>query len=205
LKTYTRLQERLWKIANFDTFLMKFCPTLFNKIASVGLLYVFQLILILLTLFATSYAFFEQFWFIGGLLSPIITYQSYKLIIKSNRKFQGNPTIEGLIFRILILLFVAFISTLPICLLLFEQQIIYQLYLDFGGLEFSLWEIFWYKSEALYNFILTNSEGSIVLYFGLSVFILQFFIFIAPYILIFYFRNTLYYTIKRHYEHNFFR
>ena len=37
----TKIQQKLWKLANYDSFLMEYCPVLHNKIAGIGIFFLF--------------------------------------------------------------------------------------------------------------------------------------------------------------------
>ena len=191
----SKIQQYFWGLANHDVFLMQYCPTLYNKVAGIGVFFLFQIFIIFTTILTAYGVFVGLYPVVGWLIAGIATYSFYRWL-------KVVATIPFIAQCIINLAF-ALLLSLPYCLALFEQQVLFHLYMKAGYMNIGLPEQLWLKPYALYQSSLEENEGNIIIFASLAVFTLVLFIFIVPYLLLYQNRKSTYYLLKKNYEDNF--
>lgn len=200
----SKLQQKLWVLANYDYFFLKYCPALYNKIAGIGMYFIFQIIIVFFSILIAYSVFIPEYFFLGWLISILGTFIFYKWIKFFNNIYQNYNNIGVFILQTFFNLILALLLCIPFCLYLFEQQILFRLFQDTGKMNFEILEKLWMKPYTLYNTLFSENEGTIILLACLAVFILIAFVFIAPYLLIYNNRKSSYNLVKKNYEQNFY-
>lgn len=203
MKTYSNIQKYFWSIANYDSFLLQFCPTFFNSAAGIGVYFLLQLVIVFITIFITYQNLFSSYLFIGILLATIVTFGYYKWVKFSTKKHHQYPKIEILFIQSFISLLTAFVLTVPICVSLFKSEVSFQLLLETGKQEFLLLENIWVQPYGLYLSCCAENSGIVIISFCVAILLFLFFILFIPYLLILQNRKSIYNTIKTSYEQNF--
>lgn len=200
---YSLLQKWLCKNSGYKAFVMKYCPILYNEVAGIGALLVFQLIIVFFSTLAFS-SVFKIDWLFFGTLLGIINVSIFNFWTKLLLKFIHRYLNWGMIILISFFkLIFSVVVSLPFILFLFENQALYQLLLIKGKLNLGFWERFSLKPYGLYLSWLSESEGTIILNFSLAIYIMVLFITIAPYFLILKGRKSVYQSILKIYEEKF--
>jgi hypothetical protein len=199
----SKIQQKLWALANYDCFLMQYCPTLYNKVAGIGVFFLFQMLIVFCSVVTAYYVLFPTYLILGWLLAIIATYVFYKWFKFSNNVHHSSVYIRTLIMPFCINLALALLLSIPFYLSLFEHQILFQLYLKTEKINFGIIEQLWLKPYGLYESWFVDNEGNIILFICIAIFILIAFIFIAPHVLIYTNRKSPYHLIKQNYVQKF--
>jgi len=200
----TKIQQKLWKLANYDCFLMEYCPVSHNKIAGIGMFFLFQMMIVFGSVITSCKVFISSYLILGSLVASLITFIFYKWMKFLNEVHHTNPKIGILLIQFLINLIFALILAIPFCLFLFEHQILFQFYLKSGKMTIGNFEQIWLMPLGLYKSWFVESEGKIILFICITIMIMIAFVFITPYFLIFKNRKSNYILVKRNYERNFY-
>jgi hypothetical protein len=190
------MKNILYKWAGYDSLLVSYCPIHKQYYMSVGVFFIFQTFLLFIAYFllfrVSSYNLFICLFF-----SVIIGYQYSRFIISTNI-FINKETKYILIISILMTIF-------NIALCFFINYILAFYYLREEIIDILLpktenySENVYYLSKGLF-FLLTHTEQHIPKVIFCIVYVLIFFIFITPYILIYNNRNAYYHHIKEKYN-----
>lgn len=200
----TKIQQKLWKLANYDSFLMGYCPVLHNKIAGIGIFFFFQMMIVFTSVFTSCKVFISNYLILGYLLATLATFIFYKWMKFLNEVHHTNPKTGIFVTQFFINLIFALILAIPFCLFLFEHQILFQLYLKTGKMTLGNFEQLWLMPLGLYKSWFVEAEGKIILFICIAILIMIAFVFITPYFLIFKNRKSNYTLVKRNYEQNFY-
>ena len=191
----SKIQQKLWALAHHDVFLMQYCPTLYNKIAGIGVFFLFQMLIVFGSVLATYNLSVDVFQIAAWPLAIGSTYLFYKSL-----KFIAHiPFLVQLVLNLI----GAFLLCIPFCLLLFEQEILFLHYTETGTVGFGLVEQLWLKPYGLYKSFFIGKEGYLIAFASLAMFVLITFVFIIPHILIYQNRNSPYHLLKKNYDYNF--
>lgn len=197
------MQKILWKLANYDAFIMGFCPTMYNNVAGLGVYFIFQILIVFIS---TCIAFSEfislriDLMFIIAILVTLIFYKWMKYFNGINHKM---TEIYRFRFQFIFHFIMSFVWAVPYCLALFHYQILFNLCLKTGKVNVGGIEQIWLKPYGLFESCIDENGPNNVFFICLSITILISFIFNAPYILIFKNKNTYYSQFKNNYERNF--
>ena len=200
----TKIQQKLWKLANYDSFLMEYCPVLHNKIAGIGVFFLFQMMIVFASVITSYKIFISNYLILGYLVATLATFIFYKWMKFLNEVHHTNPKIGIFVTQFFINLIFALILAIPFCLFLFEHQILFQLYLKTGKMSLGSIEQLWLKPYGLYETWLVGNEGNIILFICIATFLMIAFIFITPYFFILNNKKSSYTLVKQNYEQNFY-
>jgi hypothetical protein len=89
----TKIQQKLWKLANYDSFLMEYCPVLHNKIAGIGTFFLFQMMIVFASIFTSYKVFISSYLILGCLVATLATFIFYKWMKFLNEVHHTNPKI----------------------------------------------------------------------------------------------------------------
>ncbi|MBS7122658.1 MAG: hypothetical protein KH117_16905 [Dysgonomonas sp.] len=200
----TKIQYKLWKLANYDCFLMQYCPVIYNKVAGIGLFFLFQILVVFASVITAWKVFASSFLIFGFLIATIVTYIFYQWMKFLNEIHHSNTPKGIFVVQFLINLLLALILSIPFCLLLFDHQILFQLYLKTGKMTLGNIEQLWLKPYGLYESWFAENDGNIILFICIANLIMIAFIFITPYLLILKNKKSVYTLVKQNYEQNFY-
>jgi hypothetical protein len=199
----TKIQQNLWNLANYDSFIMQYCPTIYNKVAGVGSFFLFQILIVFSSVYIAYNVFVSSLLIFGFLISLIATFIFYKWMKYMNDIHHKSKKKVTFIIQFFINQILAFALSIPFCLSLFDHQILFQLYLKTGKMSLGSIEQFWLKPYGLYQSWLVGYEGTVILSICIAISIMVAIIFLTPYILILNNKKSSYPLIKKHYERNF--
>ena len=200
----TKIQQKLWKLANYDCFLMEYCPVLHNKIAGIGIFFLFQMMIVFASVITSYKVFISSYLILGCLVATLATFIFYKWMKFLNEVHHTNQKIGIFVTQFFINLIFALILAIPFCLFLFEHQILFQLFLKTGKMTLGNFEQLWLMPLGLYKSWYVEKEGKVVLFICIAILIMIAFVFITPYFLIFKNRKSNYTLVKQNYEQNFY-
>lgn len=200
---YSTLQKYLWQLAGYDSFNMSYCSPLYNRIAGVGIYYLLQMMVVFASTVLLYYNLFPSYYWIGWLLACVVAFGFSKYTKLTNRVHHHYQSGKIMVNQFIISALIAFIIAIPFCVTLFQTEIIYHIYQKTGKLNIGIIEQAWLKPYGLYLSWLNDDAASVVIAFCSAVWIMLFFLFFMPYLLIFQTRKSLYYIIKKNYEQNF--
>jgi hypothetical protein len=200
----TKIQQKLWKLANYDCFIMEYCPVLHNKIAGIGIFLLFQMLIVFASVITSYKIFISSYLILGYFVSTLATFIFYKWMKFLNEVHHTKPTIGIFVTQFFINLTFALILAIPFCLFLFEHQILFQLYLKSGKMTLGSFEQLRLMALGLYKSWFLETEGKVILFICLAISIMIAFVFITPYFLIFKNRKSNYTLVKQNYEQNFY-
>ncbi|MFV0155437.1 hypothetical protein OBJ99_10445 [Empedobacter falsenii] len=200
----TKIQQKLWKLANYDCFLMEYCPVLHNKIIGIGIFFLFQMLIVFASVLTSYKIFISNYLILGYLVATLATFIFYKWMKFLNEVHHTNPKTGIFVTQFFINLIFALILAIPFCLFLFEHQILFQLYLKTGKMTLGNFEQLWLMPLGLYKSWFVENEGNVILFICIAIFIMIAFVFITPYFLIIKNRKSNYTLVKRNYEQNFY-
>jgi hypothetical protein len=198
-----KLQHKLWELANYDSFIMQYCPTMFNKIAGIGTFFLFQMLIVFSSVIMAFNVFVSSSNIYGFLVALIFTFIFYKWMKFLNEIHHSRVQIRILILHFFVNLIIAFALSIPFCLTLFDHQILIQVYLKSGKINLGSIEQLWLKPYGLYESWLAGNEGNVILFICVAILIMVAFIFITPCILILKNKRSSYTLLKQSYERNF--
>jgi len=176
---------------------------MYNTVAGVGSFFLFQILIVFLSVYVAYSVFVSAFWFFGFLIALIATFIFYRWMNFLNKLHHGSIKIGIFIIQFFINLIIAFELSIPFCLSLFDQQILFQIYLKTGKTTIGSIEQLWLKPYGLYESWFTEKEGIVILFICVAIIILIFFILTTPYVLIVKNKKLSYTLIKHYYEQNF--
>lgn len=200
----TKIQQKFWKLANYDCFLMEYCPVLHNKIAGIGIFFLFQMLIVFASVITSYKVFISSYILLGYLWAIIVTFIFYKWMKFLNGIHHSNPKMGIFVTQSFINLILALILSIPLCLLLFEHQILFQLFLKTGKMTFGNIEQLWLMPLGLYESWFVEKQGKVILFICIAILIMIAVVFITPYFLIFKNRKSNYTIVKQNYEQNFY-
>lgn len=200
----SKIQKYLWKLANYDSFIMEYCPAIHNKIAGIGTFFLFQMMIVFASVITSYIVFISSNLILGYLVATLSTFIFYKWMKFLNEVHHTNPKIGIFVTQFFINLIFALILAIPFCLFLFEHQILFQLYLKTGKMSLGSIEQLWLKPYGLYETWLVGNEGNIILFICIATFLMIAFIFITPYFFILNNKKSSYTLVKQNYEQNFY-
>jgi hypothetical protein len=200
----TKIQQKLWKLANYDCFLMEFCPVLHNKITGIGIFFLFQMLIVFASVITSYKIFISSYLILGYFVATLATFIFYKWMKFLNEVHHTNPKVGIFITQSCINILFALILTIPFCLFLFEHQILFQLYLKTGKMTLESFEQLWLMPLGLFKSWFVETEGKVVLFICIAILTMIAYVFITPYFLIFKNRNSNYTLVKQNYEQNFY-
>lgn len=199
-----KIQQKLWQLANYDCFLMQYCPAMYNKIAGIGVFFLFQMLIVFASFITAYTVFITSYLILGYLMATFATYIFYKWMKFLNEIHHINPKMGIFVTQFFINLIFTLVLSIPFYLSLFEHQIFYQLYLKTGKMALGNIEQFWLMPFGLYKSWFVQNEGNVILFICIGILMMIAFVFIMPYFLIFNNRKSSYTLIKHKYEQNFY-
>lgn len=200
MKIFSSTQKKLWELSNYKHFLLKHCPTLFNEVAGIGVLFLFQIIVLFFTVLSFFTVFLPDWKYLGFGITLFLGFGYYKWIKLSTSFFHKYLKWATFILISFVQALFSLFLSIPLFFYLFDNQISYQLLLMKGKLEFGFWDKIRLEPLGLYLSWFYESEGNIILTFCIAIFIMILFIFTAPYFLIFNNRKSLYHIFLNTYE-----
>jgi hypothetical protein len=183
---------------------MDYCPVLHNKIAGIGIFFLFQMLIVFASVITSYKIIISSNLIFGYLVSTLTTFIFYKWMKFLNKVHHINPKTGIFVTQLFINLIFALILAVPFCLFLFEHQILFQLYLKTGKMTIGSFEQLWLMPLGLYKSWFIETEGKVVLFTCVAISIMIAFVFITPYFLIFKNRKSNYTAVKQNYEQNFY-
>lgn len=202
MKKHTQIQSYLWKLANYNTFYMKFCNTSFNNVSGIGLIFLMQICITFFSGYLAS-TLFNLNWLISSVIGLVFVLFLF-FYIKYSTLFLSNTFSRN---RLLILFSCSFITAVivifPFLLKVFQLQIEYEFLINEGLLNITSSNKIWKLPFGLYKLWLNHENGIIVPFVSGSLFILMLFIFFYPYILMYQNKTSLYCKIIKLYEERF--
>jgi hypothetical protein len=197
------IYPKLWKLAGYNPLLMDYCPTLFNKAAGIGIFFVFQLLIVYVSVITSFNVYFPNYLTLGILIGVLAIFIFYKWIYLLNRFHHKSHKLSILVAQLFFNSIFSLILSVPFWLFLFEHQILYKLYLKTGKLSFGKTEQLWLKPMSLYESWYLEREGIIILSICIALFMVIAFVYMIPYILIFEDKKSIYTSAKLNYERYF--
>ena len=202
MRKHTQIQSLLWKLANYNSFYMKFCNTLFNNVSGIGGIFFMQICISFISgyLISTIITSVLPLSLIIGVMSSLLLF----FYVKFSTLFL-SITFSSIRLLILLLLsiLITILITFPFLLKIFHSQIEYVFLLNEGVLSITGNNKIWNLLYGLYRLWCYEENGLIVFFVSISLFSLLLFIFFYPYILIYQNKTSLYYKILRLYEERF--
>lgn len=202
MKKHTPIQSFFWKLANYNSFYMKFCSTSFNNVSGIGLIFLMQICITFFSGYLAS-TLFNLNWLISSVIGLVFVLFLF-FYIKYSTLFLSNTFSRN---RLLILFSCSFITAviviLPFLLKVFQSQIEYEFLISEGLLNITSSNKIWKLPFGLYKLWLNNENGIIVPFVSGSLFILMLIIFFYPYSLMYQNKTSLYYKIIKLYEERF--
>jgi hypothetical protein len=200
----TKIQQNLWKLANYDCFLMQYCPDLKNKNAGIGIFFLFQMLIVFVSFNIAYHIVVSNYLIFGYMIATFATYIFYKWMKFLNVLHHTKPKTGIFIAQFFINLILVFMLSIPFCLSLFKYQILFQLYLKTGKMTLGNLEQLWLLPFGLFKSWFTAGEGNVILFICTTIYILLAVVFISPYFLIFTNRKSSYTLVKQNYEQKFY-
>jgi hypothetical protein len=197
------IYPKLWRLAGYKPFLMEYCPTLYNKAAGIGIFFLFQLLIVFMSVIIGFNVYFPKYLLLGLLNGVLAIFIFYKWIGLLNTIHHSSDKIGILVAQLFFNFIFSLIISIPFWLFLFEHQILYKLYLKTGKLSFGKTEQLWLKPMGLYESWFLKKDGIIILSICIALFMVITFVYTIPYFLIFKDKKSNYTSIKLNYERNF--
>lgn len=202
MKKHSKTQTFFWKIANYNTFIMKFCDTSFNNVAGIGLIFFMQLIIVFFSGYSSA-LLFNINWFLSITIGLIFLIFSFFYIKFSTLFFKEDLNKNRLLILFLCSIIISFLICIPLLITIFQTQIEYVFYLNDSKLNLTYSNKIWKLPYGLYKVWVNTDTGIVVFIINLCLYMLLLFIFFYPYLLIFQNKNTLYCKILKIYEERF--
>lgn len=199
----TKFQQKMWRLASYDPFIMQYCPVMYTKVAGIGVFFIFQLLVVFSSVFTAYKVFVSSYNIIGLLIGIMATILFYKWIKFLNNLVHEKSKKEIYAFLFIINICLAIALSTPYCLLIFDHQILFQLFTSTGKMTFGSLEGLWLLPYGLYKSWLVENEGNIILFICFTFFLLLSIILNTPYFLIHKNKKSSYILIKQNYERNF--
>lgn len=197
------VNSKLWRLAGYNPFLMDYCPTLYNKAAGIGLFFLFQLLMIFMSVITGFKVYFPNYLALSLIIGALAILVFYKWIDLLNGIHHDSQKIGILVSQLFFNSIFSLILSVPFWLFLFEHQIIYKLYLKTGKLSFGKIEQLWLLPMGLYESWFLEREGLVIFSICLAIFMVIAFVYTIPYILIFKDKKSNYASVKSNYERHF--
>ncbi|MCB0537736.1 MAG: hypothetical protein KDE33_09425 [Bacteroidetes bacterium] len=197
------IYSKLWKLAGYNPFLMDYCPTLYNKAVGIGIFFVFQLLIVFVSVITSFNVYFPNYLTLGLFIGLLAIFIFYKWIELLNRIHHKSDKIGILVAQLFFNSIFSLIISVPFWLYLFEHQILYKLYLNTGKMSIGKNEQVWLMPKGLYESWFLGREGIIIFSICIALFLVIAFIYTIPYFFIFSSKNSIYKLVKRNYEQNF--
>lgn len=197
------INSKLWKLAGYNPFLMDYCPTLYNKVTGIGTFFVFQLLIVFVSVITSFNVYFPNYLVLGLIVGLIAIFIFYKWVELLNGIHHKSQKLGILLVQLIFNSIFSLILSLPFWLLLFEHQILYKLYLKTGKLSFEKIEQLWLLPMGLYESWFLEREGLVIFSICLAIFMVIAFVYTIPYILIFKDKKSNYASVKSNYERHF--
>ena len=202
MKKHSKTQTLFWKIANYNTFIMKFCDTSFNNVAGIGLIFFMQLIIVFFSGYSLA-ILFNINWYLSIIIGSIFLIFFFFYIKFSTLFFKEDLNKNRLLILFLCSIIISFLICVPFLIKIFQAQIEYVFYLNDGKLNLTYSNKIWKLPYGLYKVWLSPNSGMVVFILSSCLYLLLLFIFFYPYILIFQNKNTPYHKILKLYEERF--
>lgn len=197
------IYSKLWKLAGYNPFLMDYCPTLYNKAAGLGIFFVFQLLIVFISVTTSFKIYFPNYLVLGLIIGLIAIFIFYKWIELLNGIHHKSQKLGILFLQLFFNSIFSLILSLPFWIYLFEHQILYKLYLKTGKMSFGKTEQLWLMPKGLYESWFLKKEGIIILSICIALYMVIAFVYMIPYFLIFKDKKSNYTSVKLTYEQNF--
>lgn len=197
------IHSKLWKLAGYNPFLMDYCPTLYNKATGIGTFFVFQLLIVFVSVITSFNVYFPNYLALGLIIGLLAIFIFYKWIELLNRIHHKSHKLGILVAQLFFNSIFSLILSVPFWLYLFEHQILYKLYLKTGKLSFGKTEQLWLMPKGLYESWFLEKEGIIILSICIALFMVIAFVYMIPYFLIFKDNKSNYTSVKLNYERHF--
>ncbi len=199
----SKIQQKLWKLASYDPYIMDYCPVLYNKAAGIGIFFLFQLLILFVSVIAGFKVYFPNYLALGLLFGVLAIFIFNKWIDLLNRIHHNSHKIGILLAQFFFNFIFSLILSIPFWLFLFEHQILYKLYLRTGKMSYGNIEQLWLKPLGLYESWFLEREGFIILSICIALFMVIAFVYTIPYFLIFKDKKSNYTSVKLNYERHF--
>lgn len=197
------IYSKLWKLAGYNPFLMDYCTTLYNKAAGIGTFFVFQLLIVFVSVITSFNFYFPNYLVLGLIVGLIAIFIFYKWIELLNGIHHKSPKLGILLVQLFFNSIFSLILSLPFWLNLFEQQILYKLYLKTGKLSYEKIDQLWLVPIGLYESWFLEGEGIVIFSICIALFMVIAYVFTIPYFLIFKGKTSIYVAVKLSYERHF--
>lgn len=198
-----KLQQSLWKLANYDNFFMHYCPAQYNKAAGIGMFFIFQMVIVFISVITTYHIIIFDYMAVGCLIGIFVTYIFYRWMKLMNEMHHNAPRSGVFLFQLVINSNYALVLTVPFSVALFKNQILFEHFLRTGTLEYGGIEKLWLLPIGLYNSWFLEREGTVILLICIAIFMMIAFVMITPYFLIYNGKNSNYTLVKQNYEQKF--
>jgi hypothetical protein len=202
MKKHTQIQSFFWRLANYNSFYMKFCSTSFNNVSGIGLIFFMQLTIAFFSGYLTS-LIFNYIWIISFMIGLISVLFLFFYIKYATLFLLNKPSKDRLLILFFCSILISLFLTLPFLLKIFQSQIEYVFLINDGTLNLTNTNKIWKLPFGLYNVWLNQENGILVLFVSSCLFILMLFIFFYPYSLMYQNKTSLYYKIIKLYEERF--
>lgn len=197
------IYSKLWKLAGYNPFLMDYCPTLYNKASGIGTFFVFQLLIVFVSVITSFNVYFPNYLVLGLIVGMIAIFIFYKWVELLNGIHHKSQKLGILLVQLIFNSIFSLILSLPFWLYLFEHQILYKLYLKTGKMSFGKTEQLWLMPKGLYESWFLEKEGIIILSICIALYMVIAFVYTIPYIIIFKDKKSNYASVKSNYERHF--
>ena len=202
MKKHSQIQTFFWKIANYNTFFMKFCDTSFNNVAGIGLIFFMQSSIVFFSGFSSA-ILFNLNWIFSIMIGLLFSSISFFYIKFSTLFLKEDFNKNRLLILFLCSAIISFLICLPFLITIFQTQIEYVFYLNESKLNLTYSNKIWKLPYGLYKVWLNPDNGIVVFIMSSCLYLLLLFTFYYPYLLIFQNKNTVYHKIQKLYEGSF--
>jgi len=199
----TKFRKYLWDLGNYDSFFQDYCREIHSSIFSIGVFFLFQLLILFTSIITACLVFFPNYIVMGYLLALVLTFLFYKWLKFINKIHHNHPGIDVLFVQYFINFGCSVILSVPFGIALFEKQILLKVYLESGKSSIGKFEQFWILPFSLFEICVSDNNGGVVLFICTAILAITTFVFVFPYSLIYQNRNSNYSLVKKRYEQNF--
>lgn len=197
------IRKYLWDLGSYDFFFQDYCHEIHSTIFSIGVFFLFQLLIVFTSVLTVCVIFFPNVIIIGYVLAVALTFLFYKWLKFLNKIHHNHPDIDVLLVQYFINFGCSVILSVPFGIALFEKHILLQVYLESGKSNIGKFEQFWILPCSLFENCVSDNNGGVILFICTAILAMTTFVFVIPYSLIYQNRNSNYSLVKKRYEQNF--
>jgi hypothetical protein len=199
----TNFRKYFWALGNYDFFFQDYCREIHSSIFSIGVFFLFQLLIVFNSVLTACVVFFPNGIVVDFLLAVVLAFLFYKWLEFVNKIQHNHPGIDVLIVQYFINFVCSVILSVPFGIALFEKQILLKVYLESGKSSIGKFEQLWILPLNLFESCVSDNNGGVILFICTAILAMTTFVFVIPYSMIYQNRNSNYSLVKKRYEQNF--